>query len=135
VDLEDVSEEIRTALAAITGLRLPPWGVESVEPPAAIVALPESVDFDETYGRGKDRYPDLSVVVLVAAPEDRASRKALAVYADGSGASSVKAVLEAHTWTTCDSVRVTRADFDVLTFAGSTYLGVIFHLDIIGRGA
>jgi hypothetical protein len=135
MDLEEVSEEIRTALGTITGLRRPPWGVESVEPPAAIVALPERIDFDQTYGRGKDRYPDVPVVILVGAPEDRASRKALAAYADGSGPASVKAVLEAYAWTTCDVVRVAWAEFDNAKYAGIDYLAVIFHLDIFGRGA
>jgi hypothetical protein len=136
VDLEDVAEEIRGALVVIAGLRTPPWGVAKVQPPAAVVALPERVVFDETYGRGKDRYPDLPLVVLVGAPEARASRKALAAYADGSGPRSVKAVLEAHLWTTCEVLTVTSVDFDAgATFAGTPLLAAIFHLDIIGRGA
>lgn len=134
MDLYAVSEEIRIPLAAIA-LRLPPWGVEEVHPPAALVTLPERVDFDETYGRGKDRYPDLQVVVLIGAPEERASLKALAAYVAGSGAKSVKAVLEAYAWTTCDSVRVASCDFPRATYAGTPYLAAAFHLDIIGRGA
>jgi hypothetical protein len=135
VDLYAVSEELRTALGTIAGLRTPPWGVEAVQAPAALVTLPERVDFDETYGRGKDRYPDLEVVILVGAPEQRASIKALAAYVAGSGAKSVKAVLEAYAWTTCDSVRVVFADFPRATYAGTPYLAAAFHLDIIGRGA
>ncbi|MEV6348570.1 hypothetical protein [Actinoplanes sp. NPDC051851] len=136
MDLEAVSTEIGTALAGIIGLRIPAWGVESVEPPAAIVALPDRIDFDETYGRGKDHYPDLPVVILVGAPEDRASRKALAAYAAGSGSKSVKAVLEAYAWTTCESVRVAWAEFDQgAEYAGTPLLAAIFHLDIIGKGA
>lgn len=130
-----MSGEIRTALAGITGLRVPPWGVEAVQPPAALVTLPERVDFDETYGRGKDRYPDLQVVILVGMAEERASLKKLAGYIAGSGAASVKAVLEAYAWTTCDSVRVVFCDFPRATYAGTPYLAAAFHLDIIGRGA
>jgi hypothetical protein len=135
VDLDAVSEELRTALQTIAGLRCPPWGVEEVQPPAAVVTLPESVDFDETYGRGKDRYPDLQVVVLVGVPEERASRKTLAKYVAGSGAKSVKAVLEAYTWTTCEVVTVLRVDFPRATYAGTPYLAAAFHLEIIGKGA
>lgn len=136
MDLEVVSDEIRLALGGIAGLRRPPWGVEQVQPPAALVALPERVVFDETYGRGKDRYPDLPVVVLVGAPEERGSRKALAAYARGSGPKSVKAVLEAYTWTTCEAVTVTSCDFEAgASFAGTPLLAAIFHLDIIGKGA
>lgn len=135
MDLYAVAEEIRTTLATITGLRVPPWGIEAVQVPAALVTLPEQVDFDETYGRGKDRYPDLQVVILVGVPEERASLKALAAYVAGSGAKSVKAVLEARTWTTCESVRAVSCDFPRATYAGTPYLAAAFHLDIIGRGA
>lgn len=136
MDLEAVSVEIQTALGAIAGLRRPPWGVEHIQPPAAVVGLPDRVSFDETYGRGKDRYPDLPIVILVGAPEARASRKTLAVYAAGSGSKSIKQVLEAYAWTTCDSVTVTSCEFDgSATYAGMPYLAAIFHLDIIGNGA
>lgn len=136
MDLEAVSTEIMTALGGISGLRRPPWGVEQVQAPAALVALPEEIIFDETYGRGKDRYPDLPVVVLVGAPEERASRKALAAYARGSGPRSVKAVLEAYAWTTCEGVTVKRCEFEPgARYAGTPYLAAIFHLDIIGKGA
>lgn len=131
-----MSEEIRGVLATITNLRVPLWGASQVQAPAAIVALPDRVTFDETYGRGKDSYPDLPVVVLVGKPEDRASLKSLAAYAAGSGARSVKAKLEAATWTTCDNVTVEWCEFDALaTYAGTPYLAAIFHLKILGKGA
>jgi hypothetical protein len=136
VDLEAVCTEIQAALGNIAGLRLPPWGVESVEPPAAIIALPEEIVYDETYGRGKDRYPDLPVVVLIGAPEDRASRKSLAAYAAGSGDRSVKAALETYAWTTCESVHCGRAEFGLdAEYAGVPLLAAIFHLDVLGKGA
>lgn len=136
MDLNAVSDEIRTALATITGLRIVPWGVNQAQPPAALVGLPEQVDFDDTYGRGKDLYPDLPVVVLVGAPEQRASIINLSAYVAGSGAKSVKQKLEAYVWTTCDNVTVESCEFDPnATFAGTPYLAAIFHLKILGRGA
>lgn len=136
MDLDAVSTEIQTQLATITGLRVPPWGAKQPQPPVALVALPVKVDYDETYGRGKDRYPDLPVVVLVGAAEERASRKKLAEYVAGSGAKSVKAVLEARAWVACDSVRVASCEFDdTATYGGGPYLAAIFHLDVIGKGA
>jgi hypothetical protein len=136
MDLEDVAEEFRTALGTITGLRRPVWGQESVDPPAAIVTLPDKISFDETYGRGKDAYQDLAVVILVGAPEERASRKTLAAYCDGSGARSVKQALETYPWTTCESVHVESCDFDSgATYAGVPMLAAIFHTNIVGKGA
>lgn len=134
--LETIAAEIQTALGAITGLRTPPWGVESVEPPAAIVALPERIDYDVTYHRGSDQIPDLPLVILVGAPEERASRKTLSAYADGTGPRSVKQVLEAYSWSSCDQVTVTSVEFaQDATFGGVPLLAAIFHLDIIGGGS
>ena len=134
MNLEAVADELAVPLAGI-GLRVPPWGVERITPPAAIIALPERIEFDSTYQRGSDRYPDVPVVVLVGKPEARASRKALAAYADGSGEKSVKAAVEAHTYTSCDVVRVVWCEFDTATYAGIDYLAAVFHLDINGKGA
>ncbi|HEV8568981.1 MAG TPA: hypothetical protein VGQ92_18185 [Actinoplanes sp.] len=135
MNLEAVAGEIGTALQTITGLRVPPWGVKQITPPAAVIALPERIDYDSTFARGSDRFPDLAVIVLVGKPEERASRKALAAYADGSGAQSVKAAVEAYTYTSCSSVRVAWAEPDSAKFAGIDYLAMIFHLDVTGRGA
>ncbi|MEU5938641.1 hypothetical protein ABZ807_05535 [Micromonospora sp. NPDC047548] len=136
MNLEAVAVDLSTALKTITGLRVPPWGVEKITPPAAIIALPERITYDGTYGRGSDQYPDLTVVVLVGKPAERSARKAVAAYADGSGPKSVKEAIEAHTYSSCDSVRVAWAEFDEARYnAGGPYLAAIFHLDITGKGA
>ena len=135
MNLEAVAAELSTALASISGLRRPAWGVERITPPAVVIPLPERIDYDATYGRGSDQYPDLPVIVLVANPTQPAARKAIAAYADGSGPKSVKAAIEAHTYTACDSVRVAWAEFDSAKYAGTDYLAAIFHLDITGKGA
>lgn len=134
--LEDIAAEIAIPLGTLPGMRVPAWGIESVEAPAALVALPERMNYDETYGRGSDAIPDLPLVVLIGAPEDRASRKRLSAYADGTGPQSVKQVLEAYAWTTCDDVHVAYVEFDqTVSYAGVSYLAAIFHLDITGGGS
>ena len=135
MNLDAVAGELAAALKTITGLRVPAWGVETIQPPAAVIALPERINYDATYGRGSDRIPDLAVVVLVGKPDQRTARKTIAAYADGSGTKSVKAKLEAYTYTTCDSVTVVWAEFDTARYAGTDYLAAIFHLDITGKGA
>ncbi len=135
MDLEAVAAELATALKTISGLRVPPWGVEKITPPAAIVALPERITYDSTCGRGKDHFPDVPVIVLVGKPNERAARKAIAAYANGSGPQSVKAKVEAHTYTALETVRVAWAEFDTARYAGTDYLAAIFHLDIVGKGA
>lgn len=127
--------ELADALAAIDGLSVPEWGVQRIHPPAAIVTLPDRVEYDAAYQRGADEVPDWTVIVLVARPTDPESRRAIAAYAAGSGARSVKAAIEAHTYTACGEPRVTSAEFDVVTYARTDYLAAIFHLAISGEGA
>lgn len=92
--LSDVMDEIAARLDTIDGLRVHAYPADNVAPPAAVVTYPGSIDFDSTYARGMDRIPDLSVVVLVGKVSDRASRDRISAYVNGSGASSIKAVLE-----------------------------------------
>lgn len=136
MNLDDVAEELRAALGTIAGLSTPEWGVQRLsDPPAAVVALPEEVTYDLTYGRGGDRIGDWQVLVLVPHPTKPEARTAIAAYADGSGTQSVKAAIEGHTYTACSSVTVVRAEFDAVTFAGTEYLAAMFHLDVVGEGA
>ena len=135
MDLDAVADELATALKTISGLHVPEWGVQRIHSPAAVIPLPERIDYDSTYGRGSDHFPDLEVIVLVANPTQPAARRAVAEYADGSGAKSVKAAVEAHAYTSCDSVRVAWAEFDSAKYAGTDYLAAIFHLDIVGKAA
>jgi hypothetical protein len=132
--LLDVMEEIGTRLDTITGLRVYDFPSGSITPPAAIIAYPEEIVYDETYGRGMDRMT-LPVLVMVGRYDDRTARNNLVPYADGTGAKSIKAVVESGTYTAFDVVRVSRGDFDVVRIAGVDYAAVLFDLDIAGQGA
>jgi hypothetical protein len=134
VKLEDVMDEVAARLATIEGLRVFAYPTDSVAPPAAVVSFPENITFDETYGRGMDRMT-LPVVVAVGKPYARSTRPLLAAYCNGSGPASVKAALEAGDYASCDVVRVTGIDFDVVTIAGTDYMAALFDLDIAGAGA
>lgn len=135
VNLNDVVNEVRQALDSIDGLSVPEWGVQLIQPPAALVALPERIDYDQTYVRGVDQITDLPVLVLVARPTEPESRRVIAAYADGSGPRSVKAAIEGRTYVSCDDVTVVWAEFEAVTYAGTEYLACVFHLDITGKGA
>ena len=134
MNLADVMDEVAAKLDTIAGLRCFAYPADAVQPPAAIVSYPETITFDETYGRGMDRLT-LPVVVVVGKPTDRSSRDALAAYCHGSGARSVKAVVEAGTYTAFDTVRVTSIEFDVVVIAGTDYLAALFDLDVAGAGS
>jgi len=134
MNLADVMDEIGDRLDMIAGLRVRKHPAGSVTPPAALVAYPDDITYDETYARGMDRLT-LPVVLVVGKASDRAARNELAAFVDGSGSSSVKAVLESGAYTALDEVRVVKAEFDVVSIAGTDYLAAVFELDITGSGA
>lgn len=134
MNLADVMDQVATQLDTISGLRVYAYPADSVAPPAAIVSYPKEYEYDATYGRGSDRI-SLPVVVVAGKVSDRASRDALGAYVDGSGTSSVKAVLESASYTAFDELRVTGVEFDTVLIAGTNYIAALFTLDIAGEGA
>lgn len=133
MNLGNVMDEIGTALDTITGLNVFPYWADRVVPPAAVVAWPDPVTYDSTMARGSDDLT-LSVIVLVGRFDARTTRDRMSRYLDGSGAASIKAVLEAATYTTLDAIRVATATVDTYTSAGVELLGAEFQLQITGRG-
>lgn len=137
MDIEDVAGELEAALRTIPDLHVAPWGVEAVHGITAVIDAPERITFDQTYGRGVDTLEDWQVFVLAPKTSDLASLRRLAKFAAGAGPESVKAALEAHSYTACDpqGVHVVWAEFDHARYAGTDYLALIFHLNITGKGA
>lgn len=136
MNLAGVMDQIAAQLDTITGLRVNAYPDGQINTPAAVVAMPESITFDETGGRGSDSMI-LHVVVLVSGTNARVARNQLAAYCDGSGPRSVKAVLEAGTYTAFDvnGLRVSGVDFDVYQESGAgPYPCAIFTLTITGSG-
>lgn len=133
--LTDVMDELGTQLETIDGLRVYRYPPDNVQVPAAVLDLPSSIQFDQTYGRGMDRLT-LALDVLVGRVHDRSTRGLILPYFDGSGDRSIKQVTEAGTYTAFDSIRVDAADdpFAVWTFAAVEYLAGSFTLDIAGAG-
>lgn len=134
MNLAAVMQAISDRLDTIGGLRCFAYPAPKVNPPAAVVSYPDEITFDETYGRGMDQMT-LPVVVVVGKVSDRAARDQIAAYCNGSGASSVKQVLESGTYTAFDVVRVTGVKFDIATIAAVDYLAAVFELDITGHGS
>jgi hypothetical protein len=129
-------DEIGQKLATIPQLRVYPYNVDKIPPPGAIVGLPESVDFDATYGRGSDSLI-LPVWVMVARANAQAAGAQLAAYLDGSGDRSVKAAVDStnsNTYSSCDEVTVTKAVPGAYTSGGVDMLGAEFTVTVAGQG-
>jgi hypothetical protein len=135
MNLADVMDQVGTQLDTIAGLRVHPFPPDRLSPPSAWLGYPEDYEFDKTYGRGMDRINNLPVVVAVAKVSDRKARDLIGVYVNGSGAKSVKAVLEAGTYTAFHTIRVASVNFDILTVGGDDYLAALFLVDIAGQGS
>lgn len=133
MNLASVMDEIATQVDTISGLRVYAWPVPAITPPAAVMTYPGSYVFDATYGRGMDRLT-LLMAVVVGKADQRSARDRLGAYVNGSGSSSIKAVVQAGTYTTFHTVRVVDVDFGEVTIAGTAYLGATFSLDITGQG-
>lgn len=135
MDMNAVAEQLGDQLDTITGLRVVAYPAEDLHPPAAVVAFPELVEFDATYGRGMDTVT-LPLYLLVGRVSERKAAEKLLAYWSGSGAFSIKAVIEAGTYTAFDVVRVASAEpTDDFVMAGSVYMGVKVTLEITGQGA
>lgn len=135
MDIGNVMDEIAAALRTVTPkLRVHPYYVTSVTAPAAIVGLPDDYKFDATMGRGTD-HAVFPVYVLVGKVNASTARNHLGKYANGSGTGSVKAAIEAHTYTACDTPAVRGAEFGTFTSGGVDYLSATFTIDVHGTGA
>lgn len=134
MNLNSVADELTTVLDTIAGLRVFGYPPPTVVPPAGIVSYPDRVDFDETYGRGMDRIRDWPLVVVVGKATDRMARERIYEYTSATGSNSLKAVLEAHVWTSLAALRIASVEFDVVSIAGVDYIAALFHLDIAGQG-
>jgi len=134
VNLEAVMEEIAENLRTITSVAGRTFGFppSSITPPAAIVGYPE-VKFDQTYGRGFDRWT-VPVWVVVGKVDDRNARTLLSPYLSGTGNASVKAALDDGTYVECDSVTVVSATVTQMEIAADPYLAAEFSVDVVGSG-
>lgn len=136
MNLADVMDEVARAIKQIAGLResfgYPPDDLPSDR--CGYVSYPQSVDFDEEYQRGGDQLTDLPIVLVAGRVDDRETRKQLAAWASGDGPQSVKAALEARSWTTCDDVHVGSCEFIPEQVGGVPYLAAMFKATVVGPG-
>jgi hypothetical protein len=132
MDLSAVMDEAALVLEGLSGLRVSAWPVGSVSPPAGIVSYPDGITYDETYGRGTDRIDQLTMTLVVGKVTERAARDLVAAYSAGDGELSVKAACEAHAWTSCDDLTVSRCEFDIVTIGAVQYLAATFYADVLG---
>lgn len=132
--LDAVMDEVASVLTQITGLRVSGYPPDTLSDPAGYVSYPLSVDFDEAYQRGEDRFTDLPMVLVAGRVTNRATRDTVAGWVSGDGPQSVKRAMEARVWTSCDDMTVTSCEFGVETVSGTEYMAALFKATVVGTG-
>lgn len=99
--------------------------------PAPYVELPE-IKYGLP-GPGLDRIEDLGLTVVFGPANNATVFRTALLYASPSGPESIRAVLMAHTWTSCGTLFVARAEPTLENVAGANpAIAYTFHLDITG---
>lgn len=132
LNLNAVMDAIGSRLQTINGLRVYDYAADATAVPAAIVALPQRVDYDSTAGGGVDQVV-IPVMVLVGRVATRAARRQLADYVSSVGAGSIKAAIEGgggNLGGSAQTVRVTNQDNDTVIVDGIEYLGASFECEV-----
>lgn len=122
---------IGATLATIEGLRVFDYPPDDVPVPAAIVAYPDKINYDETYGRGTDStiFP---THILVGRVDQRAARDRLGPFVTGMGPKSVKAalVLDPTLGGVVGSANVNEARIVQMTVNRVEYLAATFQIEV-----
>lgn len=122
-------DAIGTALDTIDGLRVYDYPADSIAVPAVIVSHPDTVTYDQAYGRNADM-AIFQVTVIVGKVSDRVSRDQLEEYRAGTGAKSVKTVLDGDLGGVVKTGRVTQASALTLTVGGIEYAAATFDYEV-----
>lgn len=93
--LSDVRAGLAAALGTISGLRVNENATDDPVPPCAVLSM-NTLTFDSTLARGADQM-EWTVTLIVGRADDRAAMRRLETWMAGSGATSVKAAIEADT--------------------------------------
>jgi hypothetical protein len=127
-----VRDGLKTRLETITGLRAYDLIPDTVVPPCAVVGqLDFSFDIDNA--RGLDQ-AQVDVLVIVQRFDERSAQNKLDAYLAGSGATSVKAAIEADRTLggAVNTLRVTGAEAGTYSSHGTDFLSYRYRLVIWG---
>lgn len=123
--MDAIADAITTA--GITQ-RAYPYPAETVTAPCAVVAYPETIDFDMSYSRGSDQCT-IPVYFLVGRASEKAARDELAGIV--TGATAIKDTLDGNLGGEVQSLRVTEMKILNVQLGGVDYLAAQFNAEVI----
>ena len=133
--LTSIRDGLKTNLETISGLTAYEYVLDWIEPPIALVAPLNSLNYDSTMARGADTY-EIHVIVYISRVDAQTSQDEVDSYLASTGATSVKAAIESDPTLggAAMSVRVISAtdygEYEVTQ--GTSFLGVTFNIEVIG---
>lgn len=133
--IEQIMTGLKTRLATIPGLQALDFAADNPTPPTAFPLVP-AFDYRQTMRRGSYTLP-FRIAVLTGAQLDREGQMNLAGYANQTGATSVRAAIEADNTLGGIVSETVVDDFDPqgLESVGLTqYYGGIFNVRVIASG-
>ena len=125
---------LKTNLETISGLTVYDYVPDFLEPPIAIIAPLNTLNYDSTMARGADTY-EVPVILYISRIDAETSQDTVDSYLASSGATSVKAAIESDPTLggAAMSVRVISAsdygEYEVTQ--GTSFLGVTFNVEVI----
>lgn len=126
-DLGNLMDELAAAVATIDGIdRTFAYPAEKVEPPCVVVAWPEEVSYDQTYGGLQHDWVIPVFVLLGRGGTYRTKRDTIA----GWFSRDVKEAIDGATYTGDPIVVVTEAVLDIEEVGGIGYLAIKFLVDV-----
>ena len=133
--LTSIRDGLKTNLETISGLTAYEYVPDWIEPPIALVAPLNTLNYDSTMARGADTY-EIPVIVYISRVDAQTSQDDVDAYLASTGATSVKAAIESDPTLggAAMSVRVISAsdygEYEVTQ--GTSFLGVTFNVEVIG---
>jgi hypothetical protein len=127
--IAQIREGIATNLRTIAGLRTTDTVPDNPQPPVAIV-MPSSIQYDLSFQRGLDLH-NFVVMIVVGRASERSAQRALDLFCEGTGSSSVKTAIESNRTLTglVQDLRVTSMrNYGSTVIGETTYLAVEFDL-------
>jgi hypothetical protein len=88
----DIRQGLVAGLKSLPGLTVSPYRAANVQPPHAVIGLPQ-IEYDGTMGRGMDTV-SLQILVYVSRADDELAQANLDEFLSGHGDRSLKTVLE-----------------------------------------
>ena len=132
--LTSIRDGLKANLETISGLTAYEYVPDWIEPPIALVAPINSLNYDSTMARGADTY-EIPVIVYISRVDAQLSQDTVDGYLASTGATSVKAAIESDPTLggAAMSVRVISAtdygEYEVTQ--GTSFLGVTFNVEVI----